>query len=131
MNKEQQRIAIAEACGWECIYDSRKYLKGINGFPPNYAGSLNDDIARKVLPNYLSDLNDMHEAWSTLSRHQKIEATDYLIDIVKATREYLKIDAPPNLAWSQRVSSIADILDASASQYAEAFLNTLNLWTQE
>ncbi len=53
MKPEAQRIAIAEACGW------KRSVYGL--YPPGLPAVAN--IAREFpVPNYLSDLNAMHEA---------------------------------------------------------------------
>ena len=98
MTPEQQRIAIAEACGWTLYYKGAIRADGhrseVWGKPPHEA-----------LPDYLNDLNAMHEA-------------------EKVIRER-----------ADRVDSYLDQLDgamsgvhATAAQRAEAFLKTLNLW---
>jgi hypothetical protein len=94
MKPEQQRIAIAKACGWN-----------------------NDDIERgyalcqfsEIVPDYLNDLNAMHEA-------EKLHADDgkwterYWLALYEATQE---------TRWPY---------DASAAQRAEAFLKTIGKW---
>jgi hypothetical protein len=92
MNPEQQRIAIAEACGWFFMDDSWHY--------PNGAKALS-------LPDYLTDLNAMHEAEKMLNRESGYhEIGGYGLYLV---------------ALEHNVSS-------TAAQRAEAFLKTLNLW---
>jgi hypothetical protein len=62
MTEEQQRIAIAEACGWTL-------KKGIRAWNrPNNNGW---DLIEQ-LPDYLNDLNAMHEAWQLLTHEQKL-----------------------------------------------------------
>ena len=89
MNKDQIRIKIAEACGWFFMDDSWHY--------PNGAKAL-------VLPDYLNDLNAMHEAEKVLTYEQFDE---YHVQLA------MKMVRP---------------FHAAASQRAEAFLRTLNLW---
>jgi hypothetical protein len=92
MKPEQQRIAIAEACGWFFMDDSWHY--------PNGAKALS-------LPDYLTDLNAMHEAEKMLNRESGYhEIGGYGLYLV---------------ALEHNVSS-------TAAQRAEAFLKTLNLW---
>ena len=58
MNPEAQRIAIAEACGWKDI------TRG------SYDGSLfgrHKTQQLEIIPDYLADLNAMHEAEKTLT----------------------------------------------------------------
>jgi len=98
MKPEAQRIAIAEACGWEHIIS---HPDGTTGKCP----------IRKVfyhLPNYLNDLNAMHEA----------------------EKHLLKNDA---LLWHRYAAYLdSDYVNqpytvgATAAQRAEAFLRTIN-----
>jgi hypothetical protein len=109
MNPEQQRIAIAEVCGWKRFQRERR------GLSPN--ARLWGDIAvggqtdRAVVPNYLSDLNAMHEAEKVLMTKQRVRYTDTLLGIISHAEETW---------WS--------CAHATAAQRAEAFLRTLNLW---
>jgi hypothetical protein len=110
MNPEQQRIAIAEACGWRIESD------GANTFvySPNKTsgtGYRMNDIRHpkiiKLLPDYLNDLNAMHEAEKMLNIESGYhEIGGYGLYLV---------------ALEHNVSS-------TATQRAEAFLKTLNLW---
>ena len=91
MTHEAQRIAIAEACGWTSL---RLVGEEPMGRPP-----LTTDRYETV-PDYLTDLNAMHEAENWL-RTKGVVWVDYENRIGKC---------------------------ASAAQRAEAFLRTLNLW---
>jgi hypothetical protein len=111
MNKEQQRIKIAEACGWKENHDQGW------GKPNIY-----DDDEPLVywhaheLPDYPNDLNAMHEAEKLLPR--QLNHIDY---------------------WQKGYGRFQMLLaaytitpySATAAQRAEAFLKTLNLWTDE
>ena len=92
MSPEQQRIAIAEACGWFFMDDSWRY--------PNGAKALS-------LPDYLNDLNAMHEAEKVLINGKE---QVYFEDL-------------------HGVAGNLTFYCATAAQRAEAFLKTLNLWT--
>jgi len=100
MTSEQQRIAIAEACGWQ-IKKATHHAK-----PPNGEWQYLDRI-----PNYLNDLNAMHEAEKTLNPIQAAEYARILTSI----------------AWQSEQPVFAP-MTAKADQRAEAFLKTLNLW---
>jgi len=95
MSPELQRIKIAEACGWET--NKRKWLAK----PPSNSWQYLDTI-----PNYLNDLNAIHEAKKILTDKQWV--------IYSA--ELWKITNNP--------------LHATAEECAEAFLKTLNLWEE-
>jgi hypothetical protein len=99
MKPEEQRIAIAGACGWKQIPDGRWNL---------------DRKVEPFLPDYLNDLNAMHEAEKTIPIYQ-----------LDAYAEWLR-----NLTAS--VGSMANLChwQATSAQRAEAFLRTLNLWAE-
>jgi hypothetical protein len=96
MNKEQQRIAIAEACGW---------LIGKVG--NNVSNPKGDERPWKDIPDYLNDLNAMHEAKLSLSPEELGTYTCVLIQ--------MGVDYGFNFMVS------------TAEQQAEAFLVTLKL----
>ncbi len=104
MNKEQQRIKIAEACG----FDKSHWLELKGGIVFGTSGSL---------PDYLNDLNAMHEAEATLDCVQQF-----------AYAAYLYYGDPHEHAWDQVAAF--EIAHATAAQRAEAFLRTLNLWEE-
>ena len=114
MNKEQQRIAIAKACGWTEISPRMTW-----GLPPNVEDDGTENCLKQI-PDYLNDLNAMREAEQTLwekdwtSRHDFV---DKLARIMSPTHGYHQ-------------QSGLDLLDATAAQRAEAFLRTLNLWQE-
>lgn len=102
MKPEEQRIAIAEACGWV------KHEKFHRWYSPNANEAITH--CQASLPDYLNDLNAMREAEATI-RHDSYRWGIYV------TREL------------PRASQ--DITHATASQRAEAFLKTLGLWEDE
>ncbi len=105
MKKEQQRIKIAEACGY-------KYLESYGWFDKDgetyYIG--NEDIVSPQIPDYLNDLNAMHEAEKVLTAEQR--------------RSYV------NRIFNLPVSECESNTFATAAQRAKAFLRTLNLWEE-
>jgi len=102
MKPEEQRIAIAEACGWKPSNPRGKWCHPVN-WSMAKNGSYEVWVGRDKLPNYLHDLNAMHEAEKILTYEQKYEYARQFIDF--------------------------ELIFATASQRAEAFLRTLNLWT--
>jgi hypothetical protein len=95
MKPEEQRIAIAGVCGWKQIPDGRWNLDG---------------KVEPFLPDYLNDLNAMHEAEKALDpTRQQEDYWDFIFSIT---------------------GSGFEMCHATASQKAEAFLRTLNLWTE-
>lgn len=123
MTPEEQRIAIAEACGWKKVrmvaVTEYQRASGITcdclGVPPE-SGS-------PGVPDYLNDLNAMHEATACLDK--TINQKDICLrDVFSSELEeiFSRSKTEPEI-WS-----MFDLLTASASQRAEAFLRTLNLW---
>ena len=96
MKPEQQRIAIAEACG-----------KWHSGWPHEY---MNQADRLRHIPNYLNDLNAMHEAEKLLVRLQWVS---YL--------RRLQTLCDESVTWP---------IHATASQRAEAFLRTIGKWEE-
>lgn len=102
MTPQSQRIAIAEACGWK-----RAQSKGVV-----IEGWLKDNSWSVHLPDFLSDLNAMHEAEEKLTDD---EWELYRALLVKASF----ISGLPT--WRCAIH-------APAAHRAEAFLRTLGLW---
>jgi hypothetical protein len=102
MKPEQQRIAISEACGWTEI-EPCTCCDGVSrGYQPTPGAH------KKHLPDYLVDLNAMHEAENLVLRS------------------------------AQQCRDYADALDdgngghfATAAQRARAFLRTIQKWEDE
>lgn len=107
MNPEKQRIAIAEACGWTHIAFNRGWIK---------AG---DGEIQGVIPDFLNDLNSMHEAEKMLTHDQQV---GYSVNMVRLT------------TWNMPSSRAAwldfTIAHATAAQRAEAFLETIGKWEE-
>ena len=131
MTPEAQRIAIAEACGWVAIeqlkegFDSRRwefYTMEPNGYPDDneisvgdWVGKYNPEAKLQALPDYLNDLNAMHEVEKVLSRgvgyHQPGGFGRYKTLLAEVCGEQRPIDA-------------------TAAQRAEAFLRTNGKWEE-
>jgi hypothetical protein len=105
MSPEAQQIAIAEACGWKPHYSNNGF-----GEHPVYAPQ---QMIR--IPDYLNDLNAMHEAEKVLTRKQVSHYGELLSESANRTYDY-----PASYL----------VATATAAQRAEAFLRTLNLWKQ-
>ena len=98
MKPEAQRIAIAEACGWTSL----RVLGG------KIAGKKPDGTDPVYLPDYLNDLNAMHEAEKVLVHPDEFRNYERNLDKCVPIEE----------RW----------LCATAAQRAEAFIKTLDLW---
>jgi hypothetical protein len=115
MNKDKQRIVIAEACGWAQIstYGS---AKGIYGLSPN-------GVSRCELPDYLNDLNAMAEAFKSLPEKDRPHFAIHLYHLVCSPEQ--KHD-DHFVDWF----ICAEIANATAAQRAEAFLKTVCKWEE-
>lgn len=102
MSPEQQRIAIAEACGWK---------EAIMITANTWVGCL-DGSALKPIPHYTDDLNAMHEAEKTLG-----DLWDLYADQLCANRP-------------EEPSAIKCVMFATAAQRAEAFLKIKGKWEE-
>ena len=104
MTPDQQRIAIAQACGWT----DTQIIDGKYG--------------QTDVPDYLGDLNAMHEAEKVLSGEQKEQFIFWL--------NHLHPSADIHYAEKKRELrlDVFDLVHTTASQRSEAFLHTLNLW---
>jgi len=119
MKPEKQRIAIAEACGWKNA-DHPDAMKLKQGWimPEKWCmdpkGVLRFNHHR---PDYLNDLNAMHQAEMVLSRGEHYNQTGgfglYVqnLDLVRCGRKHL--------------------IEATAAERARAFLLTLGKWEEE
>jgi hypothetical protein len=116
VSPEAQRIAIAEACGWLSIKNhSTIRINGLwMGYPPKNA-IINKPVE---LPDYLNDLNAIHEAIS----NQGWDANEMLSFL-----RNLKEIVAPHYLWENMLTNWC-LSHATAAQRAEAFLKCLNLW---
>lgn len=98
---EEKRIRIAELCGWTRV--TPVSFSQWEGVPPaKHEASV---LGHSVIPDYLNDLNAMHEAEATLSDEQK--------DVMQ-----IHMDYSVGVKWPR--------WHATAAERAEAFLLTLN-----
>ena len=107
MSPEKQRIAIATACGWT----DTQIIDGKYG--------------QTDVPNYLGDLNAMHEVKKVLwDKGLMLEFVNRLVGIVCSAMGFRwdKLTADDHLIL---------VANATAEQEAEAFLRTLGLWEEE
>ncbi len=111
MTPESQRIAIAEACGWARPVDLRP--------PPHNDDqwwTKGDNKLTRHLPDYLGDLNAMHEA----------EKVRWMGDLNR-----LYNDAKTYAEWNRYQELLHSNVHATSAQRSEQFLRTLNLWVEE
>jgi len=110
MNKQEQNIAIAKACG----YTQGVGMHGLEWWT-------NGEGVHDEPPDYVNSLNSMHEAEKII--HAKNYAQlcvvyrDYLNEFMERDRSHIN---------AQGLGGY----HATAAQRAEAFLRTLNLWKE-
>lgn len=109
MNPEQQRVAIAEACGWK---ETEEWLDGRRCFE---RADSNAGWDFDSLPDFLHDLNAMHEAEKVLNEDQQEQYLNNLYEVCN-------LHSMINDAWNLNC--------ATASQRAEAFLRTIGKWEE-
>jgi hypothetical protein len=89
------------------------------------------DAIYRVLPNYLTDLNAMHEAEKVLEYRIAPQCSDYIDTRDAFLRHLQRIQR--NTPSEDRIITLSTgwcFLRATAAQRAEAFLRTLNLWKE-
>ena len=122
MKPEKQRIAIAEACGWkmhdhpDCLAKKEGWVsRGWETWVMNPSGLL---VFKHDIPNYLNDLNAMHQAEKVLTKNKSMEYAFRLADSWILNGE----DKQPDLVRG---------FCATAAERAEAFLKTIGKWEDE
>jgi hypothetical protein len=98
MTPKEQQVAIEEACGWT--------------------------VWSCGVPDYLNDLNAMHEAEKVLwDTGKAMEFTNQLVGIVCSARGFRWDKGTPD-------DHLMCLSHATASQRAEAFLRTIGKWKE-
>jgi hypothetical protein len=118
MTRDEQRIAIAEACGTRLVLADDGWWDAQSTHAFHRLGTTRDK-AIDSLPNFLADLNAMHEAEKVLTDDQQLHYITYLLGR-KGT------DGMWDLSWD----AAYHCTHATASQRAEALLRTLGLWKE-
>lgn len=120
MTPDEQRIAIAEACGWKYIGNDPElypYWLAPKG-DLRYGNPLDAELFPKAFPDYLNDLNVMHEAEKVLTYNQVFSYAQLVESFTQTT---IGIGGTPLGRSFQSITS-------TASQRAEAFLRTIGKW---
>ena len=119
MTPEQQRIAIAEACGWvaETLWVCTKHDGSGECQHKSQTLYAQDGqyLRLENLPRYLSDLNAMHEAEKVLDDEQYNQFAYELYGVVTRTDH----------------KHTTRYYCATAAQRAEAFLRAIGKWKQD
>ena len=115
MNTDKQRIAIAEACGWKCPCGHKEAFAC-------WVRPSAMEHQTEWLPDYLVDLNAMHEAEKVLTpKYQPAKGESQWSDY---------------LAWlgfcgENKTREVYECVTATAAQRAEAFLRTVGKWEDD
>jgi len=119
MNAKKQRIAIAKHCEWT---DIRTVLDDDpDEFGIDLVGKRNGGRDYVPLPDYLNDLNAMHEAENALTFESKLH---FFRNLRKVKASRLNLSDPSDMATRE-------LIFATAAQRAEAFLRTIGKWEDE
>ena len=112
MTPEAQRIAIAEACGWT-MFDA-----GPDSFGTHCEAHCNrgqETILQRKLPDYLNDLNAIHQAEQTIPPDSFAVYLETLQRIIQSEHRF-------------EIENRFAAFSATAAQRAEAFLKTIGKW---
>jgi hypothetical protein len=127
MTPEQQRIAIAGACGWHSLKTT-----GCDGLPDLLWGSLvasgQTGLPTELVPDYLNDLNAMHEALNVFNNRAPLPRTGWWARYFGNLETVINI--PHSFMPQFDIEAAIKLSNATAKQKAEAFLKTLDIWTE-
>lgn len=122
MSPEAQRIAIAEAAGWKWFLSPFNNEQKVLTRSQEDANNIKLGVwIWELTPDYLNDLNAMHEAEKTLTLEQHEAWAGHMAEIcTKPTlTEALFVGY-----WSRGFK----IMSSTPTQRAEAFLRTIGKW---
>lgn len=116
MSPEAQRIAIAEACGWKGPNSDEVKERTKNWVTrdtqDHFISPVGVSCGKAALPDYLNDLNAMHEAAKSLDGYMMLKYASELLALT---------------GGAGTGGSFSNI-HASAAQRAEAFLKAIWKW---
>ena len=111
MNPEQQRIAIAEARGWKNVDAG---AGRVWGFTTRHKGTPSESDVCVDVPDYLNDLNAMHDAEKLLTQWEELVSYHSWL----------------GYCGENNTSELHNCIHATAAQRAEAFLRTIGKWEE-
>lgn len=115
MKPDKQRTEIAKACGWTVEQNN------------HWHSPLGNDKAfwyENELPNYLNDLNAMHDAEKSLTEKQWKKYPVWLAKVIAGTQNKSRANG------TRIYVPQSCLLAANAPQKAEAFLRTIVKWEE-
>lgn len=116
MTPDQQRIAIAEACGWKNTYRGSK-AGSVYGFKDG-------NHRFHSVPFYPSDLNAIHEARKAL-----VTTTELRVKYLNALRAIVARRCPKNKTGASLVTDY-DLVNAEAWEHAETLVKVTGKWVE-
>lgn len=116
LTPEQIRVMIAEACGFTRIYGCQSIITQVWVIAGGDRSRIHDCRTLETLPDYLSDLNAMHEAEKVLKWEQRKQYHSALADVAEFSYCEADTQEETELDWNCR------ICHATATQRAHAFL---------
>ena len=120
MTPDQQQRAIERVCGWIIANPENDRADYRHWTPPNCVAKPNHIYGDRP-PDYLNDLNAMHEAEKVLTpKHQPDKGESQW-------GEYL---GWLGFSVEYNTREVYECVTATAAQRAKAFLRTLGLWTK-
>jgi hypothetical protein len=136
MTPTAQRIAIAEACGWKWFTVPFNSEQDVLARDEEHAKTiLLGQWVWSLTPDYLSDLNAMHEAEKVLDDEQRKVFAWHMMcgkfDWYKEEPEMRELGPNPRIGWLEESPGDAfKTYHATAAQRAEAFLRTIGKWRE-
>lgn len=125
MTPKAQQTAIAKACGWtETVCEVERDNAGYQ-WTETVSVWRDSSGAERNLPNYPSDLNACHEIEKVLTDVQRRHFAGWLEAIASSAVSVGTLDQNGETDYFQ----LFKCAHATAAQRCEAFLRTLNLWT--
>jgi len=115
MKPDKQRIAIAEACGWKCFCSFKEAFAC-------WVRPSAMEHQTEWLPDYLVDLNAMHEA-------EKILTPEY--QPAKGESQWSDYIGWLGFCGENKTREVYECVTATAAQRAEAFLRTIGKWEED
>lgn len=114
MTDEEKRIEIAKACGWTDVCHHGRTANNTPGIFGVRPGKSQWDDGKHEVPDYLKDLNAMHEAEKRLTEDQR-----------RTYAGWLEYGRHCSFQDYQTNSSIFKSVTKTAAQRADAFLQSL------
>jgi hypothetical protein len=113
MTDQEKRIAIAEACGWGFYPVGPNEYEWLKPHPDDAIDSNPRMLRHQEVPDYLNDLNAMHEAEYHIEDMERYYCN--LAAIVSKWKKCWKVSEADHIA----------VFMATAAERAEAFLLTI------